>query len=372
MRKTVFAATTIAVVVCTMASRAVMDARQPPAQPIDQDDIGGVVTGPRGPEAGVWVIAETSELPTRFVRIVVTDDQGRYVIPDLPKASYSVWVRGYGLVDSKKVASKPGSLLNLTAVAATNPHEAAQYYPAGSWFSLLHVPPKKDFPGTSANGISPQIRSQAEWLRNVKSGGCWACHQLGDKATREIPAALGTFPLHRGGLDPAHSVRTGRPQHDRRHQPARVARDRAVRRLERSHRQRRSAARTAASARHRAERGHHRMGLGGSQGVPARRSVHGPAASDDECQRIDLRRTGAERGLSTGARSRAPHDLARAADGARRSDAANLTRHAAALAQLGERGDLDEPEQRAQSDVRRAGPRLDYVRDPRIRESGSV
>jgi len=194
MRKTVFAATTIAVVVCTMASRAMMDARQPPAQPIDQDDIGGVVTGPRGPEAGVWVIAETSELPTRFVRIVVTDDQGRYVIPDLPKASYSVWVRGYGLVDSKKVASKPGSLLNLTAVAATNPHEAAQYYPAGSWFSLLHVPPKNDFPGTPANGISPQIRSQAEWLRNVKSGGCWACHQLGDKATREVPAALGTFP----------------------------------------------------------------------------------------------------------------------------------------------------------------------------------
>ena len=194
MRKTVFAATTIAVVVCTIASRAVIDARQAPAPPIDRDDIGGVVTGPRGPEAGVWVIAETSELPTRFVRIVVTDDQGRYLIPDLPKASYNVWVRGYGLVDSKKVASTPGSPLNLTAVAAANPHEAAQYYPAGSWFSLLHVPPTSDFPGTSASGISPQIRSQAEWLRNVKSGGCWACHQLGDKATREIPAALGTFP----------------------------------------------------------------------------------------------------------------------------------------------------------------------------------
>jgi len=63
---------------------------------IDEDDIGGVVSGPHGPEAGVWVIAETSDLPTRFVRIVVTDDNGRFLLPDLPKASYAVWVRGYG------------------------------------------------------------------------------------------------------------------------------------------------------------------------------------------------------------------------------------------------------------------------------------
>ena len=67
---------------------------------IDADDIGGVVTGPKGPEAGVWVIAETRELPTRLAKIVVADDRGRYLIPDLPKANYDVWVRGYGLVDS--------------------------------------------------------------------------------------------------------------------------------------------------------------------------------------------------------------------------------------------------------------------------------
>src|SRR5262249_35552658 len=65
---------------------------------IDADDIGGVVTGPSGPEAGVWVIAETTDLPTRYAKMVVTDDQGRYVVPDLPKAKYKVWVRGYGLV----------------------------------------------------------------------------------------------------------------------------------------------------------------------------------------------------------------------------------------------------------------------------------
>src|SRR5437867_330465 len=63
---------------------------------VDNDDIGGVVTGANGPEAGVWVIAETTDLPTRFIRIVVTDDQGRYLLPDLPSASYNVWVRGYG------------------------------------------------------------------------------------------------------------------------------------------------------------------------------------------------------------------------------------------------------------------------------------
>ncbi len=107
---------------------------------IDDDDIGGVVTGTSGPEAGVWVIAETHDLPTRFARIVVTDNRGRYVLPDLPSASYDVWVRGYGLIDSPKVAANPGARLDLTAVIAPDEQAAAQYYPAGSWLSLLHVP----------------------------------------------------------------------------------------------------------------------------------------------------------------------------------------------------------------------------------------
>ena len=76
-------------------------AGQPAGQPvpIDTDDIGGVVTGPSGPEAGVWVIAETTATQTPFLKIVVTDDRGRYVVPDLPKVSFRVWVRGYGLSD---------------------------------------------------------------------------------------------------------------------------------------------------------------------------------------------------------------------------------------------------------------------------------
>src|SRR5580704_15818078 len=87
---------------------------------IDNDDIGGVVTGPKGPEAGVWVIAETNDLPTRYAKMVVTDDQGRYVIPDLPTANYEVWVRGYGLIDSPKLRAKPGQHLDIAAVPAPN------------------------------------------------------------------------------------------------------------------------------------------------------------------------------------------------------------------------------------------------------------
>jgi hypothetical protein len=162
---------------------------------VDTDDIGGVVSGPRGPEAGVWVIAETTDLPTTFARIVVTDDAGRYVLPDLPEASYDIWVRGYGLVDSPKVQARPGATLDLSAVPAPDARAAAHYYPAGYWFSLMEVPAKSEFPGTGAdgNGISPNMTHQAMWLRSVKSGGCWACHQIGSLGTRTIPESLGTF-----------------------------------------------------------------------------------------------------------------------------------------------------------------------------------
>jgi hypothetical protein len=159
------------------------------------DVISGTVTGPNGPEAGVWVIAETSELPTKYVKIVVTDDRGRYLIPQLPKATYDVWVRGYGLVDSPKQRAQPGRTLDHKAVVAKTPQEAAHYYPSGHWYSLMQIPPKSDFPGTGAegNGISPNIRSQAAFLRLVKSGGCTACHQLGTIGTRQFPPSLGKF-----------------------------------------------------------------------------------------------------------------------------------------------------------------------------------
>jgi hypothetical protein len=153
-------------------------------------EIGGVVTSSKGPEAGVWVIAETTDLPTKFARIVVTDDQGRYLIPDLPTANYSVWVRGYGLVDSPKMRTKPGMTLNLPAVIAPSEAAAAHYYPAAYWYAMLKIPPASDFGGSTD---IPKNITQDNWLRQMNNVDCIGCHQLGQEATRMIPASLGKF-----------------------------------------------------------------------------------------------------------------------------------------------------------------------------------
>jgi hypothetical protein len=165
-------------------------AQQAPAVALDDNDIGGVVTGPDGPEAGVWVIAETDDFDTRFARIVVTDDRGRYVVPDLPKADYSLWVRGYGLVDSPKVRSEPGRTIDLRAVRAPDAAKAAQYYPAIYWYSMLKIPEKDEFNG---EGDIPKGVTLPRWLNAMKSNGCVGCHQMGSLATRTIPKALGEF-----------------------------------------------------------------------------------------------------------------------------------------------------------------------------------
>jgi hypothetical protein len=136
---------------------------------LDPDDIGGTVTSAKGPEAGVWVIAETSDLPTKFTRIVVTDDQGRYVLPDLPRETFQVFVRGYGLVDSARQSAKPGQRLDLRVNLAPDAKTAAQVYPAAYWLSMLEPP------------SGPAAR---EFPMNIKT--CFDCHQLGNKATREI------------------------------------------------------------------------------------------------------------------------------------------------------------------------------------------
>src|SRR5882757_7301922 len=132
----------VAVAVVLNGPSAQLNAQQAanPAIHVGANDIGGVVTGPTGPEAGVWVIAETTELGTKMAKMVVTDDQGRYVMPDLPKANYSIWVRGYGLVDSPKVQTAPGKMVNLTAVVAPNEAAAAEYYPPIYWLSLAKMP----------------------------------------------------------------------------------------------------------------------------------------------------------------------------------------------------------------------------------------
>jgi hypothetical protein len=153
---------------------------QPGDDAIGSTDIGGMVTGANGPEAGVWVIAETNDLLTKYAKIVVTDDRGRYLMPELPKANYSVWVRGYGLVDSPKIAGAPGRTLNLTAVTAPSAAAAAEYYPPIYWYSMLKIPAKGDFP------LGP-MKSQPEWLNQLKTTGCMSCHALGTKGMRTMP-----------------------------------------------------------------------------------------------------------------------------------------------------------------------------------------
>jgi hypothetical protein len=197
--------------------------------PVSAGDIGGVVTSSKGHEAGVWVIAETSDFQVKFRKIVVTDDAGRFLLPELPKANYKVWVRGYGLVDSPPVDAAPGKTLALKAVVAPNAGAAAQYYPANYWYSLLQLPPKSAFPmkiappppadhanlyadcrqgaqgcGERAGretipGLTQEevqngqeVSNRAEFVYNVKRV-CEDCHQMGDKATREMPANLGNF-----------------------------------------------------------------------------------------------------------------------------------------------------------------------------------
>ena len=181
--------------------------------PVPANEITGVVSGPRGRESGVWVIAETSELPTTFRKIVVTDERGRFLLPDLPRANYSVWTRGYGLSDSKPVNATPGTRLALTALPAPDAQTAARIYPGNYWLSLIKVPSKQEFPmylsGSMRQGGRPSqsggesggnpeavvnrdMSNQETWIETMKSG-CEACHQLGDKSTREIEPELGQF-----------------------------------------------------------------------------------------------------------------------------------------------------------------------------------
>ena len=178
---------------------------------IDDDDIGGVVTSEQGPEAGVWVIAETRDLPTRYIKSVVTNDDGQYVVPDLPEANYDIWVRGYGLVDSPKVQSTPGQHLDLTAVVAPDAAAAAQVYPANYWYALLEPPPASDFPGTGSdgNGIPAARLTQGSWLGHIKmTPSCVQCHQMGTKATREIlPELRSQFDSSRDAWE--HRLRAG-------------------------------------------------------------------------------------------------------------------------------------------------------------------
>jgi len=191
-----FSAAAVGVAVLSALAPTRLSAQQTSAEvvSIGATDLGGIVTGANGPEAGVWVIAETTDLPTKFAKIVVTDDRGRFVLPELPEANYSVWVRGYGLVDSPKVQTVPGKILNLTATLVPNAAAAAQYYPAVYWYSMLKIPDKSQFAGPQRDENMPEnLTEQWQWVNVIKTTNCIACHALGTIGTRTLPKELGHF-----------------------------------------------------------------------------------------------------------------------------------------------------------------------------------
>ena len=149
---------------------------------LDGDDIGGVVSSENGPEAGVWVIAETDDFQTRYAKIVVTDDEGRYVVPDLPEANYQVWVRGYGLADSEQVSANPGDALDLTAMVAPSAAVAAEAYPAIAWYSMMNLPDESE--------VSFLRGGLNEYVSVMTNQTCVGCHQLGQLSTRTFPDAF--------------------------------------------------------------------------------------------------------------------------------------------------------------------------------------
>src|SRR6202049_1787716 len=186
----------IALATCLAGAFALLKAQQRPAADVavGSSDVGGVVTSMNGPEAGAWVVAETADLRTKVSKMVVADERGRYVIPELPKANYNIWVRGYGLVDSQRVKVTPGQHLDLTAVAAPTAAAAAEFYPGAYWYSMLQIPDKSLFPGTAPDGtgISPKIKTQEDGIDTIKNS-CQSCHALGSQGVRRIPKAWGHF-----------------------------------------------------------------------------------------------------------------------------------------------------------------------------------
>ena len=259
--------------------------------------IGGLVESSAGAEAGVWVIAETEELETKFAKVVVTDDEGRFVLPEMPDATYDVWVRGYGLVDSEKVRLSPSSDdVHLTAVIAPDEQSAAQYYPGNYWYALIEPPAPDQFPGTGpdGNGISPNLQSQAAWLDIMKQG-CQLCHQLGNTATRVVEHR-GRLRLDRGGLGPPRPDRAARQPDERGAEPLRAAaRARDVRRLVGPDRRGRDPAAAGSAFGHRTESRRHPLGLGRGQLLHPRRDHHRQTQPDRQRRRAGLRRIGGPR-----------------------------------------------------------------------------
>ena len=132
------------------------------------------------PEAGVWVIAESAGLSTDVRKIVVTDDKGRFVLPELPDAGFKVWVRGYGLVDSARTPAKAGDTLALRVKSARSAQEAAAIYPSSYWLAMMEAPSAERLATAEHPYLSPET-----WLGQLQLN-CIICHQQGSALVRGI------------------------------------------------------------------------------------------------------------------------------------------------------------------------------------------
>ena len=214
----VLARAAVALLAAAALTLGVAQAAAPRAMP--EGMISGVVKSTKGPEAGVWVIAQTDELQTPLIKIVVTDDEGRFVLPQLPNATYSLWVRGYGLVDSDKVE---GTARRHGRRAHREDRADAGRSGEGLSRQLLAVaarsrPRTSEFPGTgpSGNGIPPALKEQGQWINNIKSQ-----LQLLPRARHRDHAHARPHGSPRvqdagGGMDLPHAARRARQLHGRR------------------------------------------------------------------------------------------------------------------------------------------------------------
>ncbi len=341
---------------CLIATRTSLNAQQPAPVNVKPGDIGGMVSSSKGPEAGVWVIAETTDLPTRYIKEVVTDDRGRYLIPDLPKAKYTVWARGYGLVDSPKVQSRAGQAGRSEADRCAGCEDRRATLSGRTIGTpCSRFPRRTNFqaPGPPATGFRRTSRPRA-------SGSTWSRPTVANRATSSATNIRARFRRMFGNFDsPAQawmrrvqSGQAGNAMMGGLSQLGLPSEPRPSSAIGPPHRARRTArAGASAAAGRRAQRRDHAMGLGRSEGLSARRDLHRQAQPDRQRQRPDLRIAGGKPRLSAGARSRAQHHQP-GEDSVPRSQHARPAEAVAALADLGRRGDLGQPHHGSQSDVR--------------------
>ncbi len=258
--------------------------------------ITGVVQGEKGPEAGVWVIAETKDFQTPMVKIVVTNDAGKFVLPELPVANYKVWVRGYGLADSTPIEMKPATTaVTLKVASAKTPQEAAKVYPGDYWLSMLAPPAKDLFPGTGAsgNGLGLGMTDQDHWINSLKSG-CNFCHQLGNALTRDVNHVFAAKPELKTHIEAWEwrlgvGVR-GTNMYSLLGQMGKDPTLKALSDWTERIAARRSASGSAAAVRNRAQHRGHPMGRGRRPFLHARSDFHRQTSPECECRRAELRR----------------------------------------------------------------------------------